>query len=93
MQELPKVSDEVLMNKIYLIRGQKVMLDRDLAELYNVETKALNQSVKRNWNRFPVDFMFQLTSEEYQALKSQIVTSKKGSGGKQSCLWYLQKMA
>lgn len=68
---------------IYLIRGQKVMLDSDLAELYEVETKVLNQAVRRNADRFPQDFMFQLTSEEYQFLKSQIVTSKQGSGGKQ----------
>ena len=68
---------------IYVIRGQKVMLDSDLAELYEVETKVLNQAVKRNPDRFPEDFMFQLTSEEYQLLKSQIVTSKMGRGGKQ----------
>lgn len=68
---------------IYVIRSQKVMLDSDLAELYGVETKVLNQSVRRNLDRFPQDFMFQLTPEEYQILKSQIVTSKKGSGGKQ----------
>ena len=61
-----------------MIRGQKVMLDSDLAELYGVETKVLNQSVRRNTDRFPQDFMFQLTPEEYQILKSQIVTSKKG---------------
>lgn len=59
------------------------MLDSDLAELYEVETKVLNQAVRRNIDRFPNDFMFQLSSEEYQILKSQIVTSKKGSGGKQ----------
>lgn len=53
--------DEVVMNKIYLIREQKVMLDRDLAELYGVETKRLKEAVKRNINRFPTDFMFQLT--------------------------------
>ncbi len=65
-------------NMIYVVRGQKVMLDSDLAELYEVETKALNQAVRRNLDRFPKDFMFQLTSEEYQALKSQSVTSKVG---------------
>jgi hypothetical protein len=70
-------------NMIYLIRGQKVMLDSDLAGLYEVETKVLNQAVRRNLDRFPEDFMFQLSSKEYQLLKSQIVTSKKGSGGKQ----------
>ncbi|MGZ3787068.1 MAG: ORF6N domain-containing protein, partial [Bacteriovorax sp.] len=56
---------------IYVIRGQRVMLDSDLAELYQVETKVLNQAVRRNVNRFPSDFMFQLTSEEYHVLKSQ----------------------
>jgi len=75
------ITDEVLISKIYIIRGQKVMLDKDLAELYNVETKALNQSVKRNWNRFPVDFMFQLTEKEFSTnLRSQIVTSSWGGG-------------
>ena len=68
---------------IYTIRGQRVMLDSDLANLYGVETRALNQSVRRNLKRFPDDFMFQLTSEEYTFLKSQFVTSKSGSGGKQ----------
>jgi hypothetical protein len=68
---------------IYVVRGQKVLLDSDLASLYGVETKVLNQSVRRNLKRFPEDFMFQLTSEEYLVLKSQIVTSKLGSGGKQ----------
>lgn len=62
--------------KIHEFRGQRVMLDRDLAELYHVETKALNQAVKRNIKRFPDDFMFQLTNEELQKWKSQIVTSK-----------------
>lgn len=68
---------------IYLIRGQKVMLDSDLAELYQVETKQLNRQVRRNILRFPNDFMFQLTSEEYEVLKCQFGTSKPGSGGKQ----------
>jgi hypothetical protein len=70
-------------SKIYLIRGHKVMLDSDLALLYGVETKALNQSVRRNIERFPDDFMFQLTEVEWDSLKSQIVTSKTGRGGKQ----------
>ena len=70
-------------NMIYLIRGHKVMLDSDLAKLYNVETKNLNRLVRRNLLRFPEDFMFQLTSEEYKVLKCQFGTSKKGSGGKQ----------
>ena len=64
-------------NKIYEIRGIKVMLDFDLAGLYDVETKVLNQSVKRNIKRFPPDFMFQLTKDELESLKSQFVTSNK----------------
>ena len=63
---------------IYEIRGQKVMLDRDLAKLYGVETKVLNQAVKRNIKRFPEDFMFQLSHEEFTDLMSQIVTSSWG---------------
>lgn len=63
---------------IYLVRGQKIMLDSDLAMLYGVETRALNQAVKRNIERFPQDFMFQLTKEEFGNLKSQIVTSSWG---------------
>ena len=72
------VPEEVVMNKIYRIRGQKVMLDRDLAELYGVETRVLVQAVKRNIDRFPVDFMFQLDDETFRNLKSQIVTSSWG---------------
>ena len=67
-----------IQNLIYEIRGHRVMLDSDLAALYEVETRALNQAVKRNINRFPVDFMFQLTKEEYQNLISQNVTSNWG---------------
>ena len=66
---------QVIQSKIYEIRGQKVMLDRDLAEMYGVQTKVLNQAVKRNIDRFPEDFMFQLTSEETQNWRSQFVTS------------------
>lgn len=65
-----------IQNKIYEIRGQRVMLDRDLAELYQVTTSALNQAVKRNMERFPKDFMFQLTDEETEQWKSQIVITK-----------------
>ena len=65
---------------IYEIRGYKVMLDSDLAMLYEVETKVLNQAVKRNIERFPEDFMFQLVKEEFQILRSQFVTSPKGDG-------------
>lgn len=67
-----------IQSKIYEIRGQRVMLDRDLAELYQVTTSALNQAVKRNNKRFPPDFMFQLTNQEFENLKSQIVTSSWG---------------
>ena len=59
---------QIIENKIFLIRGQRVMIDRDLAELYGVETKRLNEAVKRNKKRFPVDFMFQLTDEEQNEL-------------------------
>ena len=67
---------------IILIRGEKVMLDSDLAEIYGVETKALNQAVKRNVSRFPADFRFRLTAKEVQLLRSQIVTSNEGRGGR-----------
>ena len=72
------IPDEVIMNKIYLIRGKKVMLDQDLAELYDVETKRLNEQVKRNLSRFPRDFMFQLNKVEFNDLKSQFATSSWG---------------
>lgn len=75
------VPDEILMSKIYFIRGQKVILDSDLAELYQVETKALKQAVKRNEDIFPLHFMFELTVEEFEVLRSQNVTSKNGRGG------------
>ena len=67
---------------IYLIRGEKVMLDRDLASLYDVETKVLNRAVKRNLKRFPLDFMFQLTAEEAENLRCQIGTSSLRHGGR-----------
>lgn len=70
MNELQSITD-----KIYEIRGVRVMLDRDLADLYQVTTSALNQAVKRNIRRFPPDFMFQLNNQEFDNLKSQIVTS------------------
>lgn len=63
---------------IYTFRGRQVLLDRDLAKMYGVDTKVLNQSVKRNIKRFPEDFMFQLNEEEFDFLKSQIVTSNRG---------------
>ena len=68
----------IVQNLIYEIRGQKVMLDSDLAKLYQVETKVLNQAVKRNSKRFPPDFMFQLDNKEFAILKSQFVTSSWG---------------
>lgn len=70
-------SEDRIINKIYLIRGKKVMLDRDLAELYGVETRVLNQAVRRNGKRFPDDFMFQLSTKELEDWKSQIVISNK----------------
>jgi hypothetical protein len=75
MQDLQILPDEIIVNRIFLIRGQRVMMDRDLADLYGVDTRTLNQSVKRNINRFPEDFMFQLTPEEFKNWKSQIVIS------------------
>ena len=76
------IPDELVMNKIYMIRGQKVMLDKDLAELYGVTTGNLNLAVKRNKKRFPADFIFQLTKEEFETLILQNAISKsKGSGG------------
>ncbi len=82
MSKIVVVPSEVIENKIYLIRGQKVMLDFDLAELYSVPTKVLNQAVKRNLGRFPSDFMFQLTKTEAAASRSQIVTLKRGQNVK-----------
>jgi phage regulator Rha-like protein len=68
---------EIIERRIYLIRGQKVMLDSDLAEIYQVETRALVQAVKRNLDRFPEDFMFQLSREEAEAMRSQFVIASK----------------
>ena len=78
MNQIQKVNEEYLISKIYYIRNQKVMLDEDLAELYGVETKRLNEQVKRNINRFPGDFMFQLTENEFINLKAQFATSRWG---------------
>lgn len=69
---------EAISQQIFLIRGLKVMLDSDLAELYQVSTKSLNQAVKRNLRRFPSDFMFELTKKEFEDLRSQFVTSSSG---------------
>ncbi|OGI06148.1 MAG: DNA-binding protein [Candidatus Margulisbacteria bacterium GWF2_35_9] len=74
MKEL-LIPNELIINRIYLIRNTKVMLDKDLAELYQVETRVLNQAVKRNIKRFPDDFMFQLNKSEFNEWKSQIVIS------------------
>jgi hypothetical protein len=76
------VPQEVIENKILFLRGKKVMLDKDLAMLYKVETRALNQAVKRNLKRFPKDFMFQLTEEEVNVKVSQnVIPSKRSLGG------------
>ena len=85
-KELLVVDSQTVQNLVYTIRGQQVMLDSDLAEIYGYEVKALNQQVKRNINRFPEDFMFQLTREELDMMKSQFVTSRsstlfQGQGG------------
>lgn len=72
------IADEKIINKIYFIRGHKVMLDRDLSEMYGVKTKVLKQAVKRNISRFPEHFMFALNKEEFQNLRSQTVTSSWG---------------
>lgn len=76
-----KVPDEIIMNQIYYIRGQKVMLDRDLAELYGVETKVLKQAVKRNIGRFPEDFLFEMNTKELENWRSQFVTSNSDKMG------------
>lgn len=73
---------EIIQSKIYTIRGVLVMLDSDIANVYGVETRVLNQAVKRNLESFPEDFMFQLTAEEFRSLKSQIVTSNWGGARK-----------
>jgi S-adenosylmethionine synthetase len=75
------IPEERIIDKIYLIRGQKVMLDRDLARLYSVETKVLKQQVRRNLDRFPDDFMFELTKDEFANWRSQFVTSNSDSMG------------
>ncbi len=81
------IPDERIERKIFLMRGKKVMLDSDLAVLYGVSTKRLNEQVRRNKKRFPADFMFQLNKEEveiwqFQFLRSQIATSSEGHGGR-----------
>ena len=78
MSKETNIPNEIITNKIYFIREQKVMLDSDLALLYGVETRRLNEQIKRNSERFPDDFMFKLTTEEWQNLKSQFATSSWG---------------
>ena len=77
-RKLTIIPNEVISNKIYLIRNQKVMLDKDLAELFEVETKRVNEQVKRNFSKFPEHFMFQLNEDEFEILKSQFATSSWG---------------
>ncbi len=79
--EMDLITRNELQTKIYTLRGFHVMMDRDLAQLYNVETKVLNQAVKRNSERFPSDFRFQLNSEEFENWKSQFVTSNADKMG------------
>ncbi|MDR6760639.1 hypothetical protein J2Y38_000837 [Flavobacterium sp. 2755] len=86
MDDQSLLSEETISNKIYFIRGQKVMLDGDLALLYGVETKRLNEQVKRNLSRFPEDFMFQLNDNEHNSLRSQFATLEKGRGKYQKYL-------
>ena len=81
-QDIMKNNPEKIQNMIYEIRGHKVMLDSDLAQLYEVPTHQLNQAVKRNVKRFPADFMFQLTDDEWESLRSQFVISKTSRGGR-----------
>ena len=76
------IADEAILNKIYYIRGHKVMLDSDLAELYGVETRRLKEQVKRNLNRFPERFMFELTPPENEILRSQNATLRRGEHSK-----------
>jgi hypothetical protein len=78
MSQEVSISEESVISKIYIIRDQKVMLDRDLAELYDVTTGNLNKAVSRNIKRFPEDFMFELAQEEFESLKSQFTTSNWG---------------
>lgn len=81
---IESIPDEVIMNKIYFIRGYKVMLDKDLADLYQVETKRLKEQVKRNMKRFPKHFMFEITKEEAEVSRSQNASLKRGENIKYS---------
>ncbi len=88
-KEFIVIPSERIINRIFLIRGKKVMIDRDLAELYEVETKVLNQAVKRNIARFPADFMFQLNKHETDIWRSQFVTLKNSRGQHRKYLPYV----
>jgi hypothetical protein len=81
MSKALSIPDEVIINQIYYIRGQKVMLDRDLSVLYGVETKRLKEAVKRNIQRFPGDFMFEMTKQEFENWRTQFATSKEDKQG------------
>ncbi|WP_198674052.1 ORF6N domain-containing protein [Chitinophaga alhagiae] len=80
-KHIPAVRDELIIDKIYLVRGQKIMIDRDLADLYGVETRALKQAVRRNITRFPEDFMFEMNKEEFENWRTQNASSKKDRQG------------
>jgi len=89
-QPFVEIAAQVIIDRVHIIRGMKVMLDRDLAEMYSVPTSALNQAVKRNNKRFPSDFMFQLTIVEFESLISQNVISKiQGQGDIRKYLTHL----
>lgn len=79
---MSQMQEQIIEKMIYVIRDQKVMLDKDLAKLYEVETRIINRNVQRNIKRFPPDFMFQLTEEEYEILRSQFGISKLNHGGR-----------
>jgi len=83
-KQLAKPLQSLIGGHILVLREQRVMLDADLADLYGVQTKVLVQAVKRNLTRFPQDFMFQLSAEEFTALRSQFVTSNTGRGGRRT---------
>ena len=87
MADTPKLTATMIEARIRQIRAQRVMLDFELAELYGIETRVLNQAVERNIDRFPEDFAFQLTPDEHESLMSQIVTSKIGRGGRRKREW------
>ncbi len=87
MQDESVFPVERIVSRVFVIRGENVMLDSDLAELYGVTTSALNQQVRRNPRRFPSDFAFQLTKDEFDCLISQTVTSKPGRGGRRKAPW------